>query len=301
MPSEWIELSIEAPPEYVEPLSEIFHRYGEGGVAVERPGGFNPDEGESPPAPDRVTIKTYLPRDRTSDRRRAQIDVGVRLVAHFASVSELRQKMVSEDDWRDGWKEFFHVLRVGGRIVICPTWREHEPEPDDVVVLLDPGMAFGTGHHPTTRMCLEAIERIMPAGARVLDLGCGSAILSIAALKLGAERAVGLEIDPIAAGAGRSNVETNGLRDSADIVLGTLPSPKAPSQSFDLVVANISARVVTDMSSHIVDCVAPGGRIIASGIIEKHLHGAAESLRAAGATVEETLVDGDWTALIASV
>ena len=301
MPSEWIELSIETPPEYVEPLSEIFYRYGEGGVAVEQPGGFNPDEGETPPMPDRVTVKTYLPKDATTDRRRAQIDVGVRLVAHLAPVSELRERPVSEDDWRDNWKEFFYVLRVGRRIVICPTWRKHDPEPDDIIVHLDPGMAFGTGHHPTTRMCLEIIERIMPQGARVLDLGCGSAILSIAARKLGAERVVGFEIDPIAVGAGHSNVGMNGLQDSVEVVRGTLPSPKAPAQSFDLVVANISARVVTDMASHIADCAAPGGRIIASGIIQKHLTGAVEALEAAGATIEETVVDGDWIALIASV
>ncbi len=301
MPTEWIELSIEAPPEYVEPLSEIFYRYGEGGVAVEQPGGFNPDEGEAPPVPDRVTIKTYLPKDPTTDRRRAQIDVGVRLVAYFAPVSELRERLVSEEDWRDKWKEFFHVLRVGRRIVICPSWRKHEPAADDVIVHLDPGMAFGTGHHPTTRMCLEIIERIMPHDARVLDLGCGSAILSIAARKLGAESVVGLEIDPIAVGAGHANVGMNSLQDSVEIVLGTLPSPKAPPQSFDIVVANISARVVIDMATHITDCAAPGGKIIASGIIEKQLPAALGSLEAAGATIEETLVDGDWTALIASV
>lgn len=301
MPSEWIELSIETPPEYVEPLSEIFYRYGEGGVAVEYPGGFNPDEGETPPVPDRVTVKTYLPKDATADRRRAQIDVGVRLVAHLAPVSELRERPVSEDDWRDNWKEFFHVLRIGRRIVICPTWRECQPEPDDVIIHLDPGMAFGTGHHPTTRMCLETIERIMPPRACVLDLGCGSAILSIAARKLGAESVVGLEIDPIAAGAGHANVAMNDLADSVEIVRGTLPSPKAPPQSFDLVVANISARVVIDMAAHIADCAAPGGMIIASGIIEKHLPSAAESLQSAGATIEEKLVDGDWIALIASV
>ena len=251
--------------------------------------------------PDRVTVKTYLPKDATTDRRRAQIDVGVRLVAHLAPVSELREQLVSEDDWRDNWKEFFHVLRVGKRIVICPSWREYEPGSDDVIVHLDPGMAFGTGHHPTTRMCLQLIERIMPRGARVLDLGCGSAILSIAAGKLGAESVVGLEIDPIAAGAGHTNVGMNDLQDSVEIVRGTLPSPKAPAQSFDLVVANISAKVITDMAAHITACAAPGGRIIASGIIEKHLPGVIESLEAAGATIEEKFVDGDWIALIASV
>ena len=301
MTSDWIELSIETPPEYVEPLTEIFFRYGEGGVAVEQPGGFNPDEGEEPPTPDRVTVKTYLPRDASADRRRAQIDVSVRLVAHLAPVSELRERLVSEEDWQDNWKEFFYTLRVGKRIVICPTWREHDPQPDDVVVHLDPGMAFGTGHHPTTRMCIETIERIMPRGARVLDLGCGSAILSIAAQKLGAESVVGLEIDPIAAGAGYSNVGMNDLRNSVDIVNGTLPSPKAPAEHFDLIVANISAKVIIDLAARVAECAAPGAKIIASGIIEKHVPDVTRALENTGMTIEDQLVDGDWIALIASV
>ena len=301
MPDEWLELSIETPPEYVEPLTEIFHRYGEGGVAVEQPGGFNPDEGESPPIPDRVVVKTYLPVDHTTDHRRSQIDVGVRLVAHLAPVTELRERRVSQSEWQNSWKEFFHVLRVGERIVVCPTWREYEAKPDEVIVHLDPGMAFGTGHHPTTRMCLEIIEQTVTPGDSVLDLGCGSGILSIAAVKLGAERAVGFEIDPIAVKAGRANIDLNRAADSVELIHGTLPSPRAPAGSFDCVFANISARVVTDLAARIVECIAPGGRLLVSGVIEKHLDGVTDALIAEGATIERQEIDGDWVALLASV
>ena len=301
MPDEWLELSIETPPEYVEPLTEIFHRYGEGGVAVEQPGGFNPDEGESPPIPDRVVVKTYLPVDHTTDHRRSQIDVGVRLVAHLAPVTELRERRVSQSEWQNSWKEFFHVLRVGERIVVCPTWREYEAKPDEVIVHLDPGMAFGTGHHPTTRMCLEIIEQTVTPGDSVLDLGCGSGILSIAAVKLGAERAVGLEIDPVAVKAGRANIDLNRAADSVELIHGTLPSPRAPAGSFDCVFANISARVVTDLAARIVECIAPGGRLLVSGVIEKHLDGVTDALIAEGATIERQEIDGDWVALLASV
>ena len=300
MPADWVELSVDTPPEYVEPLSEVFQRYGEGGVAVEQPGGFNPDEGESPRVPDRVTVKAYLPLDHTTDHRRAQIDVGVRLVRHLAPLSEMRERVVTQDEWENSWKDFFDVLRVGSRIVVCPTWREHSPLAGDVVVHLDPGMAFGTGHHPTTRMCLEAIERNLTPGDAVLDLGCGSGILSIAAAKLGAERVVGLEIDTKAVGVGQSNAELNGVGQMVDIVHGTLPSPKAPNGSFDLVTANISARVIEDLAAHLVESLAPRGRLVASGIIDKHVPKVVAALESCGAAINDKVVDGDWVALIAS-
>ena len=298
MPDDWLELSIETPPEYVEPLVEIFHRYGEGGVAIEQPGGFNPDEDEKPGVPDRVTVKTYLPEDPTTDRRRAQIDIGVRLVAHLAPVTELRERRVSQQEWQNSWKEFFHVLRVGKRIVICPTWRQHESQANEVLIQLDPGMAFGTGHHPTTRMCLEVIEQELMPGDRLLDLGCGSGILSIAAIKLGADRAVGFEIDPVAVGAGRANISLNGLSGEIELVHGTLPSPRAPAQFFDFVVANISARVIIEMAGRIVECVAPGGKLLLSGIIDHHVEGVAEALASEGATIGQRYQDDDWVALL---
>ena len=301
MSERWLELSVDAPPEYVEPLSEIFHRYGEGGVAVEQPGGFNPDEGETPPVPDAVTIKTYLPMDATTRDRRERIAAGARLIAKFARISDLRERVASEDEWRDSWKEFFHPLRIGRGIVICPTWRECETEPGDAVVRLDPGMAFGTGHHPTTRMCLELLERAVSPGDRVLDLGCGSGILSIAAAKLGAAAVLGFEIDGAAVKSARANVDANGVGDRVEIIHGTLPSAKAPPQAFDLALANISARVVEDMAERLADCLAPGGTLIASGVIEAHLDGVTAALESAGATVRERTMDGDWGALAATV
>ena len=296
----WIELTVDVPPEYAEPMSEIFHRYGHGGVAIEQEAGYNPDEGESPPVPDFVTVKTYLPVDNTTERRRNQIDIGVRLVAHLATISPLKEKYVEEEDWQNAWKEHFHPLRIGRHLVICPTWRTVETSESDILIHLDPGMAFGTGHHPTTRTCMEILERETKPGDRILDVGCGSGILSVVAVKVGATSALGLEIDPVAARAGEENVRINGIEDKVQIVQGTLPSPLAEARSFDIVAANISAKVVTNLAQHLIDSVAIGGKLIAGGIIEPHVEDVTKALNAVGASIDETFIDGDWVTLLAS-
>ena len=296
----WIELTVDVPPEYAEPMSEIFHRYGHGGVAIEQEAGYNPDEGESPPVPDFVTIKTYLPVDNTTERRRNQIDIGVRLVAHLATISPLKEKYVEEEDWQNAWKEHFHPLRIGRHLVICPTWRTVETSESDILIHLDPGMAFGTGHHPTTRTCMEILERDTKPGDRILDVGCGSGILSVVAVKVGATSALGLEIDPVAARAGEENVRINGIEDKVQIVQGTLPSPLAEARSFDIVGANIPAKVVTNLAQHLIDSVAIGGKLIAGGIIEPHVEDVTKALNAVGASIDETFIDGDWVTLLAS-
>lgn len=296
----WIELTVDVPPEYAEPISEIFHRHGHGGVAIEQSAGHNPDEGETAPVPDYVTVKTYLPVDNTTAHRRSQIDIASRLIAHFADISSLKERYVEEEDWQNAWKEHFDPLRIGQRIVIRPTWRQVDAADSDIVIDLDPGMAFGTGHHPTTRTCIEILERETKPGDAVLDVGCGSGILSIAAVKLGAASAVGLEIDPVAVRAGEENVRANGLQDRIRVALGTLPSPLAPAEGFDIVAANISARVVTDLAEHLANATATGGTLVAGGIIQPHVEEVNETLANVGVTVQESIIDGDWVTLLAS-
>lgn len=297
----WLELSIQTPPEYVEPLSHIFHRYGHGGVVVEEGGGFNPDEGESPPALAMVTLKTYLPMDASIQWRRSGIDMGVRLVAHVAPVTPLQERVLDEEEWQSSWKEHFHVLHIGRRIVIAPTWREYQPQDSEVVIRLDPGMAFGTGHHPTTRMCLELLEELVRPHMSVLDVGCGSGVLSLAAARLGARSVLGLEIDSVAASVAMENVRGNGLSHVIRVAHGTLPHPEAGSASFDLAAVNISARVVTGLAQEVARAVKPGGSIVTSGFLVATEADVTRRLAEAGATVQRTLSDGDWLALVARV
>jgi ribosomal protein L11 methyltransferase len=296
----WVELSVDTPTEFVEPLTGVFAAHGEGGVAIDLPGGHNPDEGETAPVPDRVTIKTYIPQDSRWEERFSRIDVAVRLVAYVGDISALSTRVIEEKEWEKAWKEHFHVLHVGKRIVVVPTWRKYEAKEHDVIVSLDPGMAFGTGHHPTTRMCLELLETHVTPGTRILDLGCGSGILSIAAAKLGAASAFGLEIDPIAATAAARNVRDNGVQDSVTTEEATLPHPNVAEGAYDLAIANISSKVIVDLAEHIAAAVKSGGTIILSGVLEEQQARVVKRMAELGVIVDEVMTDADWVALVAT-
>lgn len=293
----WLELSVQAPREFVEPLTSLFLKYGHAGVAVEEPGGFNPDEGESPPVSEHVRVMTYLPVGPTTKSREGSIDVGVRLMAQLGPVSRLRSREVDEADWQDSWREHFHTLHVGSRTVIVPTWRSYEPAEGDVVIELDPGMAFGTGHHPTTTMCLKALEQSVTPGCSVLDLGCGSGILSIAAAKLGASEVLALDIDATAVETAMANVRQNGVDTVAKVDEGTLPYPSLRPGGYDVVVANISSTVISSLAGSIARAARPGGRVVASGVLDQARGPVVQRLEEAGLHMERVDVDGDWVAL----
>ena len=293
----WLELSVRAPREFVEPLTSLFLKYGHGGVAVEEPGGFNPDEGESPPDTGHVRVMTYLPVGPTTKSREGSIDVGVRLMAQLGPVSMLRSREVDEAEWQDSWREHFHTLHVGLRTVIVPTWRSYEPSEAEVIIELDPGMAFGTGHHPTTTMCLAALEETVTPGCSVLDLGCGSGILSIAAAKLGASEVLALDIDATAVETAMANVRQNGVDTVVKVDEGTLPYPSLRPGGYDVVVANISSTVIGSLAGSIARAARPGGRVVASGILDQARGPVVQRLEEAGLHMERVDADGDWVAL----
>ena len=293
----WLELSVQAPREFVEPLTSLFLKYGHAGVAVEEPGGFNPDEGESPPDSGHVRVVTYLPVGPTTRSREGSIDVGVRLMAQLGPVSMLQSRDVDEADWQNAWREHFHILHVGSRTVIVPTWRSYSPSPGDVVIELDPGMAFGTGHHPTTTMCLAALEELVSPGCSVLDLGCGSGILSIAAARLGASDVLALDIDATAAETAAANVRQNGVDAVVTVGEGTLPHLSLRPGGYDIVVANISSTVIGDLAFSIARAARHDGTVVASGVLDHAKGPVVERLEEAGLSVEGVEVDGDWVAL----
>ncbi|HEU0022171.1 MAG TPA: 50S ribosomal protein L11 methyltransferase [Dehalococcoidia bacterium] len=281
---QWHELSIEVPFEYVEPISYLFDRYGHG-MSMEILGS------------DQVLLRTYLPS--TSRQRLAHIEVGVKLTSLLQPLGELKiEPLPPDEDWQNAWKSHFNLLKLGRHLVIKPSWIEYQPEPEDLVIELDPGMAFGTGYHPTTYTCLEALENLIEPGMNVLDLGVGSGILTIAAAKLGARNVLAMDIDSVAIKTARQNFRRLGILQRVTLVQGTLPNPLARPGEFDLVVANISSRAIRERAAHMLPLLNQPGALIASGIINDQAQETEEALARAGFVVQNTWPKDDWISLV---
>ncbi len=316
MPAFWLELTVSAAPETVEAISELMSRYVSGGVAIEEPYRLVYDGQAHEPVPGApVRISVWVPADHAGEEARQHITEGLWHLRQLAlgDISELTERRIAEEDWANAWKEHYHVLKLGRRTVIKPSWRDYEPRDAEVVVELDPGMAFGTGLHPTTRNCILALEEVIRPGDTVLDVGTGSGILALAAIKLGAKSVLAMDVSPVAVQATIENARINGIRDRIDARLATLegadgepfyPLPPdlqvlgAEIGTFDLVLANIIAKVIGDLAPALVRAVRPGGTLVASGIIADRRAQAEEPLRAAGLRIVKELVEGDWVTLI---
>lgn len=288
----WTEISIKVPGEYAEPVSHLFSKHGEGAAVVEMPGGYNPDEGEAPPVDSPVIVKTYLPEDATTAGRRTMIDVGLKLIAYLCPLPDLVVRQVQDDEWNN---QTFEPIRIGRRLVISPPGSEPGLGPNDIAIPLEPGLAFGTGHHPTTAMVLGAMEDAEIAGMQVLDAGCGSGILSIAAIKLGATHAVAFDIEDDSFRSSTQNAARAGVSSAITVIHGSLPHRDIADGAFDLVVANISANVLKMLSSHLLNTLKPGGYIIASGVLDERYREVEAAFNEAGGALFDKQITGDWT------
>lgn len=210
--------------------------------------------------------------------------------------SDVGKECVPEEDWAESWKQFFKPVRIGSRVVVRPTWEPFESGPDDVEIVLDPGQAFGTGDHPTTRMCLELIEGLAETSelGHVADIGCGSGILSIAAIKFGAASAVGVDTDPPSIEATLANAERNDV--SLGALLGKGFGPLPPDAKYETVLSNIISAALIALAPETSMRVRRGGTWLMSGIIEANwpdVKGRAESV---GFTLREARQSGEWVA-----
>lgn len=294
----WLELSVEADVEAVEAVSEILGRVADG-TAVQ-PTRLIRDPGDElsaradPSAPFIVTAHVAPDGDNG-----ALIEETERALWHLQAfglrpVGALRVRHVDDADWTDAWKEHYVPQRIG-RVAIVPSWAADEPQDGEVAITLDPGMAFGTGLHPTTRGCLELLQEVAPMPARVLDVGCGSGILSLAALRLGAERVVAVDTDPLAIDATRANAERNGLAGPLEARAGSLDPVAA--ERFPLVLANLVAAVLVELAPRLAAHLEPGGTLIAGGIIETRADEVIAAMEAVALRVIQRRDESEWVSL----
>src|SRR5258706_2756985 len=299
----WLELTVQAHPEAVESVSELLSRYTPGGVAIEEPFELV-DEGQEYRvlAGEPVKVHAYLPIDGKEEEARQRVAEGLWHLSSLGPqfVGDLQTRVVNEEDWANAWKDYYDVTHIGRRVVIRPSWRDYAPKDNEVVLELDPGMAFGTGLHPTTRMCLEQVEQRVQPGMRILDVGTGSGILALAAAKLGASEVYCIDNSSVAVESASANAAVNSLDDRITVVLGMLDEAEAKrmQSQYDMVLANIIARVIGSIAPHLAQALAPGGILIASGIIEERRHEAEQPLLDAGLKLVEAVMIDDWVTLV---
>ncbi|MDE3096126.1 MAG: 50S ribosomal protein L11 methyltransferase [Chloroflexota bacterium] len=288
----YIELSAAVDPACAEAAADVLRALTGGGVAIEAP--FTQQDleaGAVRSADGAALVRAYV----ADGARSASL---VRTAADALRAAGIRAEVtagaVDEQDWAEAWKEHFHIERFG-RVVVVPSWRAYDASPSDIVLTLDPGMAFGTGQHETTRMCMEALGHCVRPGARVLDAGCGSGILAIAAAKLGAAGVLAVDIDPDCVRITGENARANGVDASVRAELARPGDAAwAAAGMFDVVVANIIAATIIDLAPSLVGALAADGRLIVSGIIAAREAEVCAALAGAGARLDGVRAMGAW-------
>lgn len=282
----WAEIRVETTVQAQDAVSNLMIENGCGGVAI---------EGEAP-----VVVRCYLPVDDRLEQKLLWMQTGIKDLPKFgldAGPGEITVKYAEEEEWAEAWKQFFHTTRVGKRFVIKPPWEDYAPEPKDIVIEIDPGMAFGTGNHATTRLCLQALEKYLKRRSLVVDFGTGSGILAIAAAKLGAGLVIAFDADEIAVRAARENVQRNDME--MVIEVHRAESLKFVSARVDLITANIVAETIIANAHDLADSLKTGGALIASGITTGKSLEVEQVLRNEGFDIGERLTEGEWVAIVA--
>ncbi|OIU70612.1 50S ribosomal protein L11 methyltransferase [Rossellomorea aquimaris] len=307
----WSEISILTTNEAIEPVSHILHESGASGVVIEDPFDLikeredmfgeiyqlNPDDYPS----EGVLVKAYLPVNSFLGETVEEIKQGItNLVTYDIDIGENKVEIseVNEEEWATAWKKYYHPVKISDKFTIVPTWEDYTPvHSDELIIELDPGMAFGTGTHPTTVMCIQALERIVKPQDSVIDVGTGSGVLSIAAAMLAASEVKAYDLDEVAVKSARLNVKLNKVQDRVTVDQNNLLNGIAAEA--DVIVANILAEIILRFTEDAFQLVKPGGYFITSGIIQPKKQEVKEALEHAGFLIEEVMVMEDWVAIIA--
>ncbi len=285
--TEWLEVSVEVDCEAAEAVAELLSRYAHRGVVIE--GG--PEGWQTGP----VTVRGYLPTDDDLWSHKKKIEEGLWHLGQIRPIPDPSFRFVAEQDWAEAWKRRLEVLCVGERLVIRPSWLDYDAKPGDVVIQLDPGMAFGTGLHPTTQLCMCALEELVQPEMEVLDLGTGSGILAVAAAKLGARRVLALDKDQQAVKVAHANVIDNGVDERVRVKRGSLSDV---SGTFDLVVVNILTRVIMEMVEEgLSERLQPDGVLVTAGIIADKTADVVTAFERNDLELIERRQRGDWVSL----
>ncbi|WP_335869310.1 50S ribosomal protein L11 methyltransferase [Bacillus sp. 2205SS5-2] len=307
----WSEISIHTTNEAIEPVSNILHEAGASGVVIEDPFELvkeredqfgelyqlNPDDYPE----EGVMVKAYLPVNSFLGETIEEIKLSVNNLMSYdidIGLNKVEISEINEEDWATAWKKYYHPVKISERFTIVPTWENYQPvSSDELIIELDPGMAFGTGTHPTTVMCIQALERTVRHGDDIFDVGTGSGVLSIAAAMLGAKSVDALDLDEVAVRSARLNVELNKVEDVVTVSQNNLLEGKLGQT--DVIVANILAEIILRFTKEAFELVKPGGYFITSGIIQPKKQEVKDALQNVGFKIEEVLVMEDWVAMIA--
>lgn len=306
--SQWIEVSIQTTHEAAEATAEIMRSVGaSNGVVIEDPVLVNtlrnsgtwelcaiPEQENT----EVVTIKAYYPDDAELQQRLAQIETEMaEMEARIGKCrfGNTRFRTVSEQDWANEWKQYFHVTHIGASLVIKPTWEQYASQAGEHIIEIDPGMAFGTGTHHTTCMCMERLEKVLRPAMEVFDVGTGSGILAIAAAKLGAKSVKAVDIDATAVRVATENIAANDLAGCISVKQGDLLH--GTEGQADVIIANIIADIIIMLLPDIPGKLKEGGTFLASGIIEGRCQDVADAAAKVGMHVDAVDTKGDWVVM----
>ncbi|WP_028549204.1 50S ribosomal protein L11 methyltransferase [Paenibacillus sp. UNC451MF] len=320
----WHEVTVHTTEEAIEMISNFIHELGAGGVSIEESGTLNKERDTSlgqwyeKPLNDipegRAIIKGYFSDNTEMDAIMESLKRSVEQLTEFdidTGNPTYELKEVDDEDWANAWKQYFKPLRISERLTIKPTWEDYNPGPEELIIELDPGMAFGTGTHATTSLCLRTLEKVIQGGEDVIDVGTGSGVLAIAASKLGAKHVLAVDLDPVAVSSATENTRLNGLESNITIklsdLLGVLRESEAAGSEASLgvkvpvqvVVANILAEIILLFVKDVYDVLAPGGTYVVSGVIQSKQEDVEKGLAEVGFTVTEVHEDQDWVVIIA--
>jgi len=299
----WIEVELIVEGELAEAVAEVLGRFVSGGVAIESTAVTASDDDSVGQAVGPLRVCGYLPVDDQLEENRRRLEEALWYLGRIRPMPAPQFRPVQEQDWSQTWKQHYRPIPIGKRLVVVPAWLE-SPDPGRIAIRMDPGMAFGTGTHPTTQLCLELLEAYLPEdAAAVIDVGCGSGILAVAALKLGVRAALGVDIDPEAVQAAQANAELNGVAERLEVKLGSAAEISGGNTSLKkapLVLANILAPVIIRLlDDGLADLLDPGGVLVLSGILDEQAGEVEGALEAHGLVFLERRQIADWVAIAA--